>query len=58
MLTEQNAHQVEKMLEEAECYLVSGYEENNIPVNIHAIIYENDILLFPDIYSDYEKAGS
>lgn len=28
-------------------YLVSGYEKNNIPINIHAIIYKNDILIFP-----------
>lgn len=57
LLTEQNAHQVEKMLEEAECYLVSGYEENNIPVNIHAIIYEKDILLFPISIQIMKKQG-
>lgn len=40
LLTEQNSLQIENMLMESEDYLVSGYEENNIPVNIHAIIYE------------------
>lgn len=28
-------------------YLVSAYEKNNIPINTHAIIYEDDILIFP-----------
>lgn len=28
-------------------YLVSGYEKHNIPINVHAIIFKNDILIFP-----------
>ena len=28
-------------------YLVSGYEKYNIPINVHAIIYKDDILIFP-----------
>lgn len=27
--------------------MVSGYEKSNIPLNIHAIIYKDDILIFP-----------
>ena len=38
---------VEKNLIANEKYLVSGYEKYNIPVNMHAIIYEEEILLFP-----------
>ena len=28
-------------------YMVSGYEKYNIPINTHAIIYKDDILIFP-----------
>lgn len=47
LLTELNSPETESMLLVNEQYLVSGYEYYNIPVNIHAIIYEQDILLFP-----------
>ncbi len=47
ILTAQNADVTESMLVKEEKYLVSGYEYYNIPVNIHAIIYEDDILIFP-----------
>lgn len=57
LLTEQNSLQIENMLMESEDYLVSGYEENNIPVNIHAIIYEKDILLFPISIQIMKKQG-
>ena len=47
ILTKKNAKEIELKLYENEKYLVSGYEEYNIPVNIHAIVYEKDILIFP-----------
>ena len=28
-------------------YLVSGYIKSNIPLNLHAVIYDRDIILFP-----------
>ena len=34
-------------LDKDNIYLVSPYYEKNIPVNIHAIIYDDDILIFP-----------
>ena len=47
ILTDKNAEKIEPKLHKDERYLVSGYEYYNIPVNIHAIVYEKDILLFP-----------
>lgn len=47
ILTADNADEVELQLCSDEQYLVSGYEYYNIPVNIHAIVYENDLLIFP-----------
>lgn len=47
LLTALNAKKVEEKLEREEKYLVSGYEYYNIPINIHAIIYEEEILIFP-----------
>ncbi len=47
ILSLNNYEDVEQRFEKDELYLVSGYEEKNIPLNIHAIIYEDDILLFP-----------
>ena len=47
ILTAENADKIEPKLGKDEQYLVSGYEYYNIPVNIHAIVYEKDILLFP-----------
>lgn len=47
ILTALNADRVEKELKQEEQYLVSGYEYYNIPVNIHAIIYEEEIHIFP-----------
>ena len=35
------------LLQKNDTYLISPYYEENIPVNIHAIIYKNDILIFP-----------
>lgn len=47
LLTAENADQVEPKLCKNEQYMVSGYEYYNIPMNIHAIVYEKDILIFP-----------
>lgn len=47
ILTALNADVVEMEIEEGEQYLVSGYEYYNIPVNTHAIIYDEEIQIFP-----------
>lgn len=47
ILDENNYSQVLSSLIENDTYLISPYYENNIPINIHAIIFENDILIFP-----------
>lgn len=47
LLDENNIMQVMNSLSKNDVYLISPYYENNIPVNIHAIIYEDDILVFP-----------
>lgn len=47
ILAEKSHAITERKIKKEEVYLVSGYEENNIPVNMHAIIYNDDILLFP-----------
>lgn len=40
-----------------EQYLVSRYIKGNIPVNIHALIYENDIILSPGSVQMISKKG-
>lgn len=47
ILTEQNHQKVECKIASGDRYLVSPYVENNVPVNVHAIIYEKEILVFP-----------
>lgn len=47
VMDENSEKDVEKILHSDEEYLVSPYYEINIPINIHAIIYERDILLTP-----------
>ncbi len=47
ILSAENAVEIEKKIEKEERYLVSGYEYYNIPVNMHAVIYEEEILFFP-----------
>lgn len=46
-VTENNSEQVLENLEKRTRYLVSPYYEENIPINIHAIIYQEEILLTP-----------
>lgn len=45
VLGEENSDEIEAKICGDEQYLVSGYEYYNIPVNIHAIVYEEDILI-------------
>lgn len=45
ILTSQNCLTVTLKLSQSEKYMVSGYEKSNIPLNIHAIIYKDDILI-------------
>lgn len=47
ILTEDNKSLIKTRILPNEQYLVSGFEEKNIPVNMHAIISEDDIKLFP-----------
>ena len=47
ILTEKNESLIRTRISPNEQYLVSGYEEKNIPVNMHAIISDDDIKLFP-----------
>lgn len=45
ILSAESEKEVQKELEEDKFYLVSPYYEENIPINMHAIIYGDDILL-------------
>lgn len=47
LLDRKNEQNILSLLNKDDVYLVSPYYENNIPVNIHAVIYEDDVLVFP-----------
>lgn len=47
VLTSENSVDTEPLFQKDEKYLVSIYENYNIPVNIHAVIYEDEVLLLP-----------
>lgn len=47
LMNQNNASDITAMLTSNQKYLVSPYYENNIPINIHAIIYPDQILLTP-----------
>lgn len=47
MLDSNNEEEVLHIIQNNEEYLVSPYYEKNIPINIHAVIYEKDILITP-----------
>lgn len=47
VLTADKDESVTRMIRPEEHYLVSPYEKNNIPVNIHVIIYSQDVLVLP-----------
>lgn len=46
-LTAINEQDISKFIVEDSKYIVSGYIQNNIPINIHAVIYNQDIVLLP-----------
>ena len=47
LLTKDNLYDVFAKLESKKKYSISPYIKNNISVNIHLIIYQNEVLLFP-----------
>lgn len=47
ILDEENEEIIAKKADQDASYLVSVYQENNVSVNIHAIIYSDDIVLSP-----------
>lgn len=47
ILSEENENDIVEILSKDEEYLVSPFYEKNIPVNIHAIIYDEEILVTP-----------
>lgn len=47
LLGAENEKEIAEKIESNEEYLVSPYYEENIPINVHAIIYEQDILITP-----------
>lgn len=47
ILDRKNSNQIRERLGRNQDYLVSIYQENNISVNIHAIIYDEEILILP-----------
>lgn len=47
ILDEENEEIITKKVDPDSNYLVSVYQENNISVNIHAVIYSDDIVLSP-----------
>lgn len=47
ILSEENEKDIVEILSKDEEYLVSPFYEKNIPVNIHAIIYDEEILVTP-----------
>lgn len=46
-VTENNAEQILTKLEQKNQYLVSPYYKENIPINIHAVIYRDEVLVTP-----------
>ncbi len=53
-----NAGEAESALLPTERYLVSPYVWNNVPVNLHAIIYPEEILLFPPSIQIMRRNGN
>lgn len=47
LMNESESHEVFETLQKDASYIVTGYLNKNIPVNLHAIIYDSDIVLFP-----------
>lgn len=47
LLDKENEKNVAEVIDPEEYYLVSLFEQNNIPINVHAVIYSDGILLAP-----------
>ena len=47
LLDRYNEERILNTINKYETYLVSPYYKNNIPINIHAVIYDDDIVVFP-----------
>ena len=47
VLDSTNEDEIRKMIDTDANFLVSVYQENNVSVNLHAVIYDKDILLLP-----------
>lgn len=47
LMTLENSEEIISLLRKDSSYIVTGYIEDNIPVNLHAIIFDNNIALFP-----------
>ncbi len=56
-LTKETDNIVRNLISLKENYLVSPYIEKNVPVNIHGMIYEQDIVLFPPSIQIMEVRG-
>lgn len=57
ILTADNEGSVTRLIRSEEHYLVSPYEQNNIPVNVHIIIYSHDVLIMPVSIQVVQKRG-
>ncbi len=59
IMTRENAHNLRKHLSQESAYLYSVYQEQNVPVNLHAIIFKEGIILLPGsiqlMRTDYDK---
>lgn len=47
LVTEKNAEEVLPLLNGDELYIVTGYIDHNISVNIHAVIFDSKIIILP-----------
>lgn len=47
LMCAENAEEVIGLLDAEESYIVTGFIDSNIPVNLHAVIYDDEIALFP-----------
>lgn len=57
-LTRGNSDIVEGMIVPEEKYLVSPYIERNVPVNLHGLIYEEEVVLLPPSIQVMEVQGN
>ena len=57
VLTAGNEESVTPLIRPEEHYLASPYEQKNIPVNVHVIIYSHDVLVLPVSIQIVQKRG-